>query len=198
MKTTHTDHLGLFLLKGILIGIVATQALDWVGSAILEKESDETWDAENATRGGKQAYEVTVSKIANGIGFKLTREEEQVWGWRLHKTFGVLGGLQYLSLREKNPKIAAGLGLAYGASFFLLADEILIYLFKLTPGPQNFSWKVHARGAIAHTAYGVAAESAARALDSFPETFLIKEDAFLFPKKWRPSSQKWMGDVSRL
>jgi len=38
-------------------------------------------------------------------------------------------------------------------------------LLRLTPGPLAFSWKVHARGAAAHLAYGVGAEATARLLD---------------------------------
>ena len=38
-------------------------------------------------------------------------------------------------------------------------------LLRWTPGPRAFSWKVHARGAASHLAYGVAAEVAARIID---------------------------------
>jgi hypothetical protein len=182
MKNAPSESFGSFLLKGIIVGLVATQALDLISTLTYENEDQETRDEENRVRGGRQAYEVAVAKLANGFGRTLTREEEKAWGWRFHKTFGIIGGLQYLALRNKYPKISAGFGLAFGASFFLIADEILIYAFKLVPGPQKFSFKVHARGAVAHTAYGVAAEAAIRVIEAFPQV-LIKEDQYLFPKK---------------
>jgi hypothetical protein len=58
--------------------------------------------------------------------------------------------------------VRAGRGLAFGAAFFLIVDELLTLLLKLSPGPRAFSWKVHARGAASHAAYGLAAEAAAR------------------------------------
>jgi len=47
----------------------------------------------------------------------------------------------------------------------VVVDELMMPLSRLTPGPRAFSWKVHARGAAAHLAYGVAAETAARLLE---------------------------------
>jgi hypothetical protein len=174
------ESLGTIFLKGLVVGIVATQALDLVGSLIYENEDKKTRRNEDAVRNGRQAYEVAIAKIAKRFGRTLTREEEKIWGWRFHKTFGVLGGIQYVSLREKYPRIAAGYGLVYGATFFVIADEILLYPLKLTPGPLNFSWKVHARGAMAHTAYGVAAELTAKFLEAMPKA-LIPEDRYLLP-----------------
>jgi uncharacterized membrane protein YagU involved in acid resistance len=84
---------------------------------------------------------------------------------KFHKAFGLLGGLQYVAMRRRNPRIGAGMGLLFGAAFFLFGDEILVSLMRWTPGPRAFSWKVHARGAAAHVAYGVAAEAMARVLD---------------------------------
>jgi putative membrane protein len=181
MNTQKTESLALTLFKGLLIGVVATQVLDLIGTVMYDHEDKETYEAENAARDGKQAYEVGVAKIARAFGKTLTREEEQVWGWRFHKSFGIFGGIQYALLRKKNPQVGMGMGLAYGTGFFLIADEILIVLTGLVPGPQHFSWKVHARGAAAHIGWGVAAETTARVFDAIP-SLVIKEDNYLLPQ----------------
>ena len=93
-----------------------------------------------------------------------------------------MGGLQYLAMRNRFPKAGAAYGIPFGLGFFLLADEVMLKAFKLTPGPTHFTPWVHARGAIAHTAYGVAAETTARALDALPN-LLVKEDAYLVPQR---------------
>ena len=62
------------------------------------------------------------------------------------------------------PAARGGRGLVFGTAFFALVDELLVPALRLTPGPRAFSWRVHARGAASHLAYGVAAESAARLL----------------------------------
>ncbi|HEY4184618.1 MAG TPA: DUF1440 domain-containing protein [Polyangia bacterium] len=156
---------GTSLGRGLVIGLCATQALDWVSILLYEGESAATRATENRVRGDRQAYEVAVERMATRAGRKLSEDEVKRWGWRFHKTFGLLGGLGYLGLRRAFPRLRWGCGLAFGSAFFLLVDELMVPLQGLTPGPQAFSWKVHARGAAAHLAYGMAAEATARLFD---------------------------------
>lgn len=153
------------LLSGLVVGLCATQALDWLSILLYEAESSETRAKENAVRGQRAAYERAVERTAQRFGRQLTEEQIGKWGWRFHKTFGLLGGPAYLLLRRAFPGLRRGGGLVFGALFFLVADELLVPLAGLTPGPRAFGWRVHARGAAAHLAYGVAAETTARLLD---------------------------------
>lgn len=153
------------LVKGALLGLAGGAALDALSIAIYENEDLSTRIAEDTVRGNKHAYERGVSQIARAFGKRLSRAQEKQLGWRFHQVFGVLGGVGYAALRRRNKRVGAGMGLLFGAAFFLVADELLIPLLKWTPGPRAFSWKVHARGAAAHVAYGVAAEATARLLD---------------------------------
>jgi hypothetical protein len=146
-------------------GLCATQALDWVSIFLYDNEDPRTRAAEDRARNHRHAYEVAVERLASRLGRPLNDQEITRWGWRFHKVFGVAGGLAYLGLRRAFPRLRAGCGLAFGAAFFVIADELLMPLARLTPGPRAFSWKVHARGAAAHLAYGVAAEAAARLLE---------------------------------
>jgi len=157
---------GTGLAKGLLVGLCATQALDWVSILIYEGEARATRAAEDRARGYRHAYEVAVARLASYAGKRLTEDQVTRWAWRFHKTFGVLSGVAYLKLRRAFPRLQRGCGLAFGAAFFLIGDELMIPLLRLTPGPLAFSWKVHARGAAAHLAYGVAAEATARLLDA--------------------------------
>lgn len=152
--------------RGIVVGLCATQALDWVGIWIYERESRRVRRAEDRARGGRHAYEAAVEKMARAVGRTPTRRQVARWGWRFHKVFGVLGGVGYLALRRRWPGVGWGRGLGFGTAFFAIVDEVLVPLLRLTPGPRAFSWKVHARGALAHLAYGVAAENAARLLET--------------------------------
>lgn len=151
--------------KGLLVGAAASAALDLVSIAIYENEDRRTFLAENRARRGKHAYERGVEKIAGAAGKRLSRKERKFYGWKLHQVTGLLTGLQYVALRRKNPRIGLGMGLLFGIGFFLGVDELLMPLLGWTPGPRAFSWKVHARGAAAHIAYGVAAEAAARVIE---------------------------------
>jgi len=153
------------ILRGVVVGLCATQALDWLSMALYRGESRRARKRENAARGHRHAYERAVEMTARRFGQRLSDRQIGTWGWRFHKVFGVAGGPAYLALRRRFPGLRWGSGLAFGAAFFLVVDELLVPLARLTPGPRAFSWKVHARGAAAHLAYGVAAETTARLLD---------------------------------
>lgn len=154
------------LITGVISGFVATQALDLIGTFIYENEDRKTYDEENLARGGRHAYEQGLVQLATLAGKTLTEDQIRQYGWVLHRTFGIVGGVQYALLRNKFPKIGAGLGLLYGLGFFTIVDEILVPATKQTPGPQKFNWKVHARGLAAHVAYGVASELTTRAIEA--------------------------------
>ena len=152
-------------LKGLLVGAVATEALDRLSILLYEKEKDSTRIRENEARGGLHAYEAAVDRISRRLKMPLQKKDLEVWGWRLHKATGILGGAAYSALRSRRPRVGSGLGMNFGAAFFFAVDEILVPALKLTPGPCAFSWKVHARGAVSHLAYGVAAETCYRLWD---------------------------------
>ena len=148
--------------QGVLAGIAGTQALDAVSIWLYDEETPLARFRENRARGFLHAYERAVERIARRFGRRLTRREKEAWGWRFHKAFGLAGGLLYAVLRRRFPVVARGSGLVFGAAFFLIVDEVLMPVTALTPGPRAFDWKVHGRGAVAHVAWGVAAESALR------------------------------------
>jgi hypothetical protein len=150
--------------RGLIVGLCATQALDWMSIWLYDRTSRRTRRAENRARGHRHAYEVAVDKLARLADHRLTRRQRATWGWRFHKAFGVLGGAAYFALRRRFPRIGWGRGVGFGTAFFALGDEVLVPLLGLTPGPRAFGWKVHTRGALSHLAYGVAAETAARLL----------------------------------
>ena len=151
--------------ESLAIGWVATEALDWLSVALYERGTDADRRQENEARDHKHAYEVAAEKICSRFGVTLSREELGIWGWRFHKSIGLGSGLLYAMLRKRNPKLGAGNGLAFGALFFFLIDEVMAPLSGFSPGPRAFSWKVHTRGAISHIAYGVAAETAVRVIE---------------------------------
>jgi hypothetical protein len=153
------------LAEGAVVGWAATQALDWLSTYLYEREDPRERAAEDSARGGLAAYERAVDQLTRRLGKPLDRQELAKWGWRFHKSFGIGMGIGYVALRRRYPRVGTGFGLAFGAAFFLLVDEIMMPLVGWTPGPRAFSWKVHARGAVSHVAYGVAAEAAARAVE---------------------------------
>jgi hypothetical protein len=158
-----------FLLKGILVGAAATEALDRMSIILYEIENEKTRNKEDEAREDLHAYERAVDLISKRLGMPLQRKDLMVWGWRLHKSFGYLGGVSYLSLRKYIPFLRRGKGLAFGLAFFILGDEILVPSLGLTPWASSFPWQTHMRGFLSHLAYGFAAESTAVGLDNLPK-----------------------------
>jgi uncharacterized membrane protein YagU involved in acid resistance len=157
------------LVRGVAAGFVATQTLDILSMFFYENLPPSERLEEDRTRSGHQAYEVMVMKIAERIGVPLSESEIKYWGWKFHRAFGVAGGVQYMMLREKFPTVKKAYGFIFGVAFFAIADEVLIYLVNATPGPRNFGWKSHARGAVAHIAFGVACELVALSFEKVAE-----------------------------
>jgi hypothetical protein len=153
------------LVKGAVVGLAASQALDRISGYWYENEPIDERVKEDSARNFRHVYEVAVSQLASLFGKRLSTEQERKYGWRFHQAFGLLNGFVYVSVRKRFPRIGVGHGLLFGAAFFLLVDELMMPLFKWSPGPRKFNWKVHARGAVSHIAYGVAAESAYRMME---------------------------------
>lgn len=124
--------------------LTATQALDWLSILMYEREDRATRRAEDRARKHRRA--------AQDLGVALPQGVRR-GRWR-----------SVLAARRRFPRVGVGAGLAFGAAFVLLIDELAVPALQLTPGPLAFSWKVHARGAASHLAYGVAAESVSRAI----------------------------------
>ena len=111
-------------LAGLVVGLCATQALDWISIWLYQRERPSRRRAENRARRGRHAYEVATERLARRIGRRLRRRSVARWGWRFHKTFGILGGWMYLRLPRAFPRLAAGRGLVFGTAFFALVDEL--------------------------------------------------------------------------
>jgi hypothetical protein len=77
----------------------------------------------------------------------------------------------YAWVRPEKTQSSVARGLGFGSAFFLIVDEGLNTVLGFTPPPQEFPWQAHARGAVAHLAYGVVCEGVLRGFSSI-ETVL--------------------------
>lgn len=152
------------ILRGALAGAAATWALERVSGILFERESPEAAEEEREARGGESAYATAVGKTAEAAGVSLTEERRERAGRALHWGLGVGSGIAYALARPRLPGTGAGRGVAFGAGFFTLLDELAIPLAGLTPGPTAFPWQAHARGLASHLAYGLTAEAVLQAL----------------------------------
>lgn len=153
------------LVKGAVAGAVATYVMSQATTAIYEREPREAREREEEARGGQSAYASAADLIAGGAGVELSDEARARGASAIHWALGIAAGVKYAVLRRYWPGIRAGYGLAYGAVFFLMMDELMVPALGLTPGPTAFPWQTHARGLAGHLAFGAMNDGTLRALD---------------------------------
>lgn len=151
--------LPLDLLLGAAAGAAGTFLMDKFTTLAYEREPKAARDREENARGGKTAYAKAAAKLG------ASEEQQEAIGQAIHWSLGVGAGALYGALRHRSRKLGLGSGLAYGAAFWLVMDEVATALLRLTPPPQRFPWQTHARGLAGHVVLGGAIEAAFDALD---------------------------------
>jgi hypothetical protein len=161
----HNDSILADVAKGALAGAAATWVMGQVTSYLYEHEDKQARRQEDEAREGKTAYGVAAEKAADAVGQDLSEEQRKQYGSALHWGLGAGAGAAYGALRGRVPGADAANGLLFGAAFWVLIDEGANVALGLTPGPTHFPWQTHARGLAGHLVFGIAADTALRALD---------------------------------
>ena len=153
------------LLKGAIAGAVGWWAMDQFLRYFYNQEGAEVRRRESEARDGIPALEVLADGMAGLTGSTLSDEERQRGGTILQWATGIGTGMLYAAIRSRLPGSGVPRGLAYGAGFSLIADEGLVPLLGLSPGPLIFPWQTHARGFAGHLVFGAVAEVTLQWLD---------------------------------
>ncbi|HEX6536040.1 MAG TPA: DUF1440 domain-containing protein [Gemmatimonadaceae bacterium] len=160
------------MLDEIVLGAIAGAAATWVmgkvTTVLYERESRSAREREDRVRHGSTAYAVAAAKGARLLGVELDDARRERYGTMIHRALGVGTGALYAALVDRLPRAGLARGLAFGAAFFLLVDEGLVYALGLTPGPTRFPWQTHARGLAGHLVYGAVADTVVRAAGGRP------------------------------
>lgn len=121
-------------------------------------QSEDTKDQDDATV-------ETAKAISEGVfGHKLQESEKKPAGTAVHYAFGIATGGLYGALAEMTPQVTAGVGIPFGAAFWLAADEVAVPLLGLSKGPTEYPPSTHAYALASHLVYGLTAEVSRRAL----------------------------------
>lgn len=103
--------------------------------------------------------------ISEGVfGHELQENEKKPAGAVVHYAFGTASGALYGALAEVSPQLTTGVGLPFGAAFWLLADEISVPLLGLSKGPTAYPLSTHAYAFASHLVYGATTELSRRAV----------------------------------
>ncbi len=98
------------------------------------------------------------------FGHKLEEREKRAAGAAVHYAFGTVTGGLYGAVAELAPEVTTGMGLPFGAAFWLVADETAVPLLGLSKPPTEYPASTHAYALASHLVFGLTAEIVRRAL----------------------------------
>lgn len=148
----------LVVLSGSAAGLVATWVMTRATTVMYERENKAAREREDAARGNRTAYEVAAGKGAAILGRTLTERQRGRWGLAIHWSLGIGAAILYAAIRTQLDSPDLRHGLLFGFLFWLVLDETMTPLLRLTPGPFAFPWQTHARGLAGHLVFGAAVE----------------------------------------
>jgi hypothetical protein len=176
---THSDaqaydggkHLAADALKGAVAGAAAVWVLDRVDWFMFNHEDPETRERTREVRpDGLDPSHTAAKKAATAVGKELTPSQPNPLGIGIHYNLGIAPGALYGVLHERVPMIGTGRGLLWGLGLFLVQDEMVNAALGLSGRLGQYPWQDHARGLIAHLAYGIALDAGVRALKKGPHS----------------------------
>jgi hypothetical protein len=104
------------------------------------------------------------AETADQAGLALTRRQRDTAGLIVHYGLGMVPGALYGALRGRVAYLDAGRGSLFGLGVFLIKDEGMNAALGLSGRPQDYPWTAHARGLVAHLAYGLVTDVLCRAV----------------------------------
>jgi putative membrane protein len=164
------DNVTANVLAGLAGGLVASFAMERFQRAL----GAMSHDVGGAPGGGGQQYRKPQSEPATykaadaiaeaGTGYEVPMPYKPAAGSLVHYAFGGAMGAIYGAASARNPQLAAGAGLPFGAAVWIVADEIGVPLTGLSKPPTAYPLKDHASAFAAHLVYGVTTEGVRRLL----------------------------------
>ena len=97
-------------------------------------------------------------------GRRLEERETNTLGSIVHHLFGALAGAVYGAASARAPILTTGAGLPYGATVWLVADEIGLPMVGLAQRPSAYPAQRHAAALATHLVFGLTVESVRRLL----------------------------------
>ena len=160
------------VVAGLIGGLVAAWTMERFQEA-LHRVSE---DMESAPGGGGQQHrppqsEPATYKAADLVseavtGEQVPREYKPAAGSLVHYAFGGAIGAIYGAAAARTPDVTSWVGLPFGATVWLIADEMGVPLAGLSHPPTEYPLSSHLSAFATHLVYGATTECVRRALVS--------------------------------
>jgi uncharacterized membrane protein YagU involved in acid resistance len=154
------------------IGRAAVGAAAGVAAGVVMTQVHELWArAENKLGGAPRERDelapiheekpATVRAAAAIVG-PIAPEREAHAGTVAHLVMSGTTGALYSLLAPAVPRFGIGRGLAYGTAVWLVADELMVPMLRLSRPPWEHAAKTHIRALLAHLVYGAVLDAGVR------------------------------------
>jgi hypothetical protein len=151
---------------GAAAGLFASWVMSLAYRPIMQAGNEKTRRREQEAAGELPPATIRAAQVAaEKVGRPLPeeREAEALGGKIVHYAYGTLWGAAFaIAARAVAPRTPVAAGLAFGTILWVLSDEMLVPLFKLSQPPTRYPATSHAKGLASHLVYGVATDAAWR------------------------------------
>jgi hypothetical protein len=152
------------------LGAAAGLLASWVMSAlyrpIMRAGGEETLRKEREAAGGLPPATIRAAQLAaEKVGRSLPddRGAQALGGKVVHYLYGTAWGAAFaVAARSRGERAPVATGLAFGVVLWVVSDELLVPLFRLSRPPAAYPATSHAKGLASHLVYGVATDVAWR------------------------------------
>lgn len=167
---------GRDILAGAIAGAVAIWVADKLDQAIYRAGGPEGARRTEAARpGGMDPAHVLAKRAADAVGVNVGDPKNNPAGHTIHYGIAAGMGALYGLLRGMAPGVSTGRGALFGIAAFILQDELGNTVMGTAGNPLNYPVRDHARGAAAHTLFGIVTDLGARLMSPWRDEVVIEQ-----------------------
>jgi hypothetical protein len=148
---------------GLISGYVGTKVMEPVSMRLYEWEPQEARRREDEVRPGPP-YKIAAEKTARLAGVHLEGRPLEMAAMGFHYGLGMSWGVVYEGLRAATGMNPVAAGLLTGAAMSLIVDEGMTPLLGFSAPNRAYPFVTHARGFVAHLAFGLGVAASAEAI----------------------------------
>ena len=136
-------------------GYLGTKAMEPVSMKLYELEPAQARAVEDAVRPGAP-YRIAAEKLTKVLGLQLSEKQLERLSLVFHYGLAVQWAPLYPLLRRRTNLRPVAAGLATGTAMSIVADELMTPAFGFSAPNLEYPLVTHARGFVAHLAFGLA------------------------------------------
>ncbi len=168
---------GRDILAGAIAGAAAIWVADKLDQAIYRAGGPEGARKTEAARpGGVDPAHVLAKRAADAVGVDVGDPKNNPAGHTIHYGIAAGMGALYGFLRGMAPGVSTGRGALFGIATFILQDEFGNTVMGTAGNPLNYPVRDHARGAAAHTLFGIVTDLGTRLISPWRDQVVIEQD----------------------